>query len=111
MMDVTPQKLREEQEKGTPMHLVDLQSEHAYTHTHIPGAVNIPLESFETTYADVLKEKTMPVVLYGEFDELGKGSKAAAFLKQQGFTKLGHVLGGLRAWQEAGFRTEGGDEA
>ncbi len=111
MMDVSPQKLKEEVTGGKSVTIVDLQEAHAYAHSHIPGAVNVPMEGFEKGYADVVKDKDSIVVLYGEYDELGKGSKAGEVLQAAGYEKVGHVVGGLRGWQEAGYPTEGGKES
>jgi len=111
MMDVTPQKLKQEVESGKSVTIVDLQVADAYEHSHIPGAVNLPLDAFEAEYASVLKDKDAIVVLYGEYDELGKGSKAAETLEAAGYTRIGHVVGGIRGWQEAGYPTEGGRES
>ena len=111
MMDVTPQKLKEEQKKGTPMMVVDLQAPEAYGHAHVPGAVNIPMKQFHQQYPTTVKDQDIAVVLYGEYDELGKGSEAAEVLEAAGFTKVGRLVGGLRGWQEAGYPTEGGKES
>lgn len=111
MMDVTPERLKKEMDGQTPVTVVDLQSADKYDHAHIPGAVNLPMEKFEAEYADVLKDKDAAIVLYGEYDELGKGSKAGELLKTAGYTRVGHVVGGVMAWKEAGYPIEGGQES
>lgn len=111
MMDVEPKRLREEMKQGTTMTIVDLQDAHTYEHSHIPGAVNIPVENFETEYQNTIRDKDAVIVLYGEYDELGKGSKAGELLEAAGYQKVGHVVGGLHGWQEAGYPTEGGRES
>jgi rhodanese-related sulfurtransferase len=111
MMDVTPQRLKEELDKGTAFLLVDLQETEKYQHAHIPGAVNIPMASFAEQYPAVLKDKAMSIVAYGEYDDLHKGSDAAKVLEDAGYTRVGHIVGGLHGWQEAGYRVEGGWES
>lgn len=108
---IKPKKLKEEMDKGTAMIIVDLQTPDKYTHSHVPGAVNLPIENFTNEYSDVLKDQTLSVILYGEFDELGKGSQAAEILSKAGFTQVGHIEGGLHGWKNAGFPTEGGQES
>ena len=110
-MDVTPERLKQELATDKAVTVVDLQSPENYSHSHIPGAVNVPLETFAADYPAVLKDKDEIVVLYGEYDELGKGSSASKILEGVGFTKVGHIVGGLRGWQEAGYPTEGGIES
>lgn len=109
--DITPQKLKEEIDKGTSLMVVDLQESEKYHHSHVPGAVNISFEKFEEEYAGVLKDKALTIVLYGEFDELGKGKKAGEILIAAGYTQVGHIVGGVMGWKEAGFPTEGGTES
>lgn len=111
MMDVTPQRLKEEIDKNSPMTIVDLQVAHEYEHSHIPGAINIEFEKFETEYPSVLKDKDQTIVLYGKFDELGQGTKAGAVLVAAGYLKVGRVVGGLMGWKETGYPTDGGRES
>ena len=111
MQDVTPEKLKEEIDKSTAMTIVDLQAAHEYEHSHVPGAVNIELAKFEAEYPGLLKDKDSTIVLYGEYDKLGKGTTAGNMLVAAGYTKVGHIVGGLMGWKEAGYRTEGGKES
>ncbi len=110
-MDIDPQKLKQEIDKGSIMTIVDLQTSEKYQHSHIPGAINIPLERFEDEYARVLKDKDEVIVLHGEFDELGKGTKAAEMLVAEGYTKVGRIVGGLMGWRNAGYPTDSGLES
>ncbi len=111
MMDVTPQKLKNEIEKQTPVTIVDLQDAEKYKHAHIPAAINIPLSTFDDEYERILKDKDAVIVLYGEYDELGKGLKAGNILEKNGYTRIGHIVGGVLAWKEAGYQIEGGEES
>jgi rhodanese-related sulfurtransferase len=89
--------------------LVDLQDAANFEHRHIPGAVNIPMDDkCAETCATVLKDKDATIVVYGEFDELGKGSQATDVLSVAGYTKLIRLTGGLMGWMEAGYAVEGG---
>lgn len=110
-MEVTPQRLREEMKKGTAMSLVDVQLEEKYRHTHVPGAMNIPLEQFEQQLAGILRDKDEVIVLYGEYDENGRAQQALKVLEDKGYTKIGHLVGGLMGYQEAGYPTESGNES
>ena len=111
MQIITPQKLKEEMDQETPCCIVDLQEPDKYEHSHIPGAVNVPVEQFDNGYQEYLKDKDMVVVVYGEFDELGKGTKAAETLEADGYQRVGRLEGGVMGWKEAGFSTEGGIES
>ena len=111
MQIVPPQRLKTELDKCTPVEIIDLQEPHKYAHSHIPCAMNVPVEEFDNGFEQHLKDKDAVVVLYGEFDELGKGTKAAEKLEAAGYTKVGRLEGGLMGWKEAGYPTEGGIES
>lgn len=111
MMDVTPEKLKEEMDKGTAMTIVDLQSNKDYQHSHVPGAVNLSFDTFKDEYGDLLKEKDQVIVVYGEYDELGKGENIGPYLEEQGYTRVGRLVGGLMGWKNAGYPTEGGRDS
>lgn len=111
MMDVSPQKLKEEVDEGTPMTIVDLQPEKDYHHSHVPSAINIPYGSFKENFADALRDKNQTIVVYGEYDELGKGGDIGPFLEEQGYTKVGRLVGGLMGWKNAGYPAEGGRDS
>ena len=111
MQNISPQRLKEEIEKGSIVEIVDLQIPHEYEHSHIPGAINIEFDKFENDYSSVLKDKDTIIVLYGEFDELGKGEKAGGILENNGYKRVGRLEGGLMGWKDAGFHTEGGIES
>ncbi|MBU0614148.1 rhodanese-like domain-containing protein [Patescibacteria group bacterium] len=111
MADITPQKLKEEIDKGTVMTIVDLQTPEKYEHNHIPGAINVPFEVFPAKYAELLKDKDEVIILHGEFDELGKGGQAVDVLQSDGYTKVGRIVGGLMGWRNAGYPTDSGIES
>ncbi len=109
MDTLSVQDLKAKIEAGEAFTLVDLQDPHEFEHRHIPGAVNIPMsDKCDETCADVLKDKDATIIVYGEFDELGKGSQATDVLAAAGYTKLIRLTGGLMGWMEAGYAVEGG---
>lgn len=109
---LSPQDLKVKLEAGTPLMLVDLQSPEAYAHRHIPAAVHMePSPTCDEACANLLKDKDADIVLYGEFDELGKGSLVAQVLSAAGYTKVSRLEGGMMGWMEAGYGVEGGQES
>ena len=101
--------LKSKIDSATPLMLVDLQDPANFEHRHIPGAVNIPMDDkCAEVCAEVLKDKDATIVVYGEFDELGKGSQATDILAAAGYTNLIRLTGGLMGWMEAGYQVEGG---
>lgn len=112
METLSPQDLKAQCDAGTPVTIVDLQSIEGYIHRHIPGSVHMnPLASCDEECARLLKDKDAKIVLYGEFDELGKGSQVAEVLTAAGYTQVARLSGGMMGWMEAGYSVEGGQES
>jgi rhodanese-related sulfurtransferase len=112
MNAISPQDLKTKIDAAEAITIVDLQDAHEYEHRHIPGAINVPItDKCDEACATILKEKDSAIVVYGEFDELGKGSQAAETLEKMGYTNLSRLTGGLMGWMEAGYMIEGGRES
>jgi rhodanese-related sulfurtransferase len=109
---LSPQDLKVQIDSGIAPTIVDLQFIHEYEHRHIPGAINIPGDQkFEEHAQETLKDKAAAIVVYGEFDELQKGSEGAERLEKLGYTNVSRLTGGLMGYMEAGFTVEGGWES
>ncbi len=105
-------ELKNHLDQHTPLTLIDLQSDEGYEHRHIPGAVHLPSDHItEQACMNVVKDKDAVIVVYGEFDELGKGSAAVEALRACGYTHVQRLAGGLMGWMEAGYHVEGGKES
>ena len=108
---MNPQDLKSALDAGKLFTLVDLQDAHSYQHRHIPGAVNVPSTASAEECARILPDKDAQIVVYGEYDELGKGGEAIDGLKKLGYVSVDRLEGGLMGWMEAGFAVEGGLES
>ena len=82
--------------------VVDVREPGEYGAGHILGAKNLPLSRLND--AEVAKRKDRPLIVYCEGGD--RSGKAIAALKQQGFTRVVNLSGGLRAWQQAGLPVE-----
>lgn len=110
MMEVTPQRLHDEQKKGTPMTLVDVREQEMYTHAHIASAMHMQDTVSDEDILQQLPAKDAVIVVYDKHDD-GEAVALLQRLEQAGYTKLGHLVGGLMAWQEAGYPIESGVES
>ena len=112
MIGMSVQDLKKCCDSGQAITIIDLQSPDAYAHRHIPAAVHIDVtEECDEQCARLLRDKDSQLVVYGEFDELGKGKKAVEALAQAGYTNVNRLAGGLMGWMEAGYPVEGGQES
>ena len=83
--------------------VLDVREPGEYGGGHILGAKNAPLSRLGDG-GEVAKRKERPVIVYCEGGE--RASKAMAFLRKQGFTRVVNLSGGLKAWQQAGLPIE-----
>lgn len=84
--------------------LIDVRSPEEFAAGHIPGAINLPLETFDP--AKVPQETGKQTVLYcrtGRRSEIAAGKLAAV-----GDSAL-HLTGGIIAWEKAGEPVSKGD--
>ena len=70
---------------------------------HIAGALSAPFETIERQLPELLPYQNQTVLVYGETST--DGALAAKLLTVAGFRNVVHVVGGLRAWIERGYRT------
>ena len=71
--------------------LLDVRTPEEYAEGHIPGSVNIPLQSIDKV-ASALADKTKTVFVYCRSG--ARSSQAVAFMKQMGYTEV-HNIGGI----------------
>jgi addiction module HigA family antidote len=82
--------------------LVDVRETSEYEAEHIPGALLLPLSSFDAEMFPTLPGKKL--VLHCA---VGKRSEAAGkMLLNEGHSEVLHMTGGMDAWKAAGFATE-----
>jgi len=84
--------------------LVDVREPHELAVERIPGALEMPLKSFDPT---VLPDPGGKRLVFS--CRTGNRSVTASLLAQQaGLPYDAHMAGGLKAWKEAGFAVERG---
>lgn len=100
----SPQQLTPQQydtqfaQTGAAHQLIDVRTPEEFATGHIAGAVNIPVEELGGRLDEVNKDQ--PVVVYCRSGN--RSAQAASILESAGHTGI-YDLGGIRAWQQAGF--------
>jgi len=61
--DISREALKEKMDRGDEFFLVDTLEEQYYRHSHLPGAINIPLEEIERTPEEI-SDKSAEIVVY-----------------------------------------------
>ncbi|MCS0504353.1 rhodanese-like domain-containing protein [Ancylobacter mangrovi] len=86
------------------MLLVDVREPNEIESESIPGAVNVPLSTFDVAALPDAGDK----MLVFSCRSGQRSQKAAAAAQAAGVDLHRHMAGGILAWKEAGFETERG---
>ena len=88
-------------EKGI---MVDVSEVEEFSTGHPGGAKNIPLNQLEDRLPQMVKNKTVPLILICPSG--ARARRAEAVAKKLGYDKAQAMAGGLRAWKEANLPLE-----
>ncbi len=91
---ITPLELKEMQDRGESLLLVDVREPAEWEIVRIPGAVLIPKGDLPSKLAELPQDK--PVVMYCKTGV--RSAETLALLKDAGFADAKHVQGGISAW-------------
>lgn len=106
-MNDTPQRLSPAAymadfvDSGAGHQLIDVRTPVEYAAGHIAGSINIPVEEIGARLSEVSQDK--PVVLYCRSGN--RSNQAAQILDGAGYSGV-YDLGGIGAWQSAGYGLE-----
>ncbi|MDA8234963.1 MAG: rhodanese-like domain-containing protein [Clostridia bacterium] len=90
----SPAQLEERLDTGEQPVLVDVRFGYEFATGHITGAINIPLGQLKDRVKELSKEKEIIFVCH----DGPMGDMAANYLLEQGYTKVGNLVGGMGAW-------------
>lgn len=97
-----PPKTFKEMVAAKSAQLVDTRTMLAFGGGHIDGALNIAASPILSIWAGWLLDPEKPILLVLEND--GDAEKVAQLFVRTGYTKFaGYLVGGMRAWQNAGY--------
>ena len=96
-------------ERGERFQFVDVREDLEYAADHAQGARHIGRGVLERDVETLIPDKDAPIVLYcgGGF----RSVLAAESLGKMGYTRVVSMDGGMRAWREAGYPIERGEES
>jgi len=84
--------------------LIDVCEPAEFAQGHAVGAKNIPLAQLEAQLPQVVKNKSLPVIMVCQ--EGGRASRAASQAQKLGYERAQALAGGLKAWREASLPVE-----
>lgn len=89
-------------EEKAPIQVVDVRAGEDYRKGHIPGAVSLPRDQWESAQG-LSKDKTNVVYCYSQTCHLA--ASAAVVFAKKGFSVV-ELEGGFQTWQKAGLPVE-----
>jgi rhodanese-related sulfurtransferase len=84
--------------------VVDVSEADEFASAHIRGARNVPLNELQTRLPEVVKNKTVPLILVCPSGARAKRGLGVA--KSLGYDKAVVLGGGLKAWRDANLPLE-----
>jgi len=82
--------------------LFDVREQFEYDEGHIPGVTLIPLGDVPNRLSEIPTDKTVILTCRSG----NRSGQAADFLRQNGYTNVHNMEGGIVAWQQAGLPVE-----
>ncbi len=79
--------------------IIDVREQAEYDAGHIPGVTLIPMNQVANRLAEIPRDK--PVIVTCRSGN--RSQQVVSFLQQQGYTNIHNMLGGIVAWQQAGY--------
>lgn len=106
MMDtISTEELAEKIENQEEFVLVDVLSEDHFAEGHLPGAINIPLDTIAEEATEQL-DRDQEIVVYCASESCQASPKAAKKLEAMGFKNVRDYEPGLKGWKESGHKVE-----
>jgi rhodanese-related sulfurtransferase len=84
--------------------VVDVSETEEYAAGHVGGAKNVPVGQLEQRLPEVVKNKTLPLILVCPTG--ARANRALATAKKLGYEKAQVLAGGLKSWKEANLPIE-----
>jgi rhodanese-related sulfurtransferase len=94
IISIDAKQLEEQLAAASAPVLIDVRQPSEYEDAHIQGAKLIPLGELPERLAEIPKDK--PVVVYCRSG--ARSARAAAFLREKGFTNIENLSGGMISW-------------
>ncbi|MES2785940.1 MAG: rhodanese-like domain-containing protein [Pseudomonadota bacterium] len=84
--------------------VVDVSETEEFAAGHVGGAKSVPFSDLEKRLPEVVKNKTLPLILVCASG--ARSNRALGTAKQLGYDKAQVLAGGLKAWKDANLPVE-----
>jgi adenylyltransferase/sulfurtransferase len=94
--EISPEQLKKRIDAGEAVYVLDVRNPNEYQICRIPGSTLLPLPDLPLRFADVPRDRE--VIVHCKSGK--RSAQAIEFLRQQGYTKLLNLTGGILGWAE-----------
>lgn len=105
-IEIDTEELRVRLASAAPPLLAEILSPQHFATGHLPGAVNLPLATFDEAVGLLLLDRDAEVVVYCASHTCRNSSIAERKLRALGYRQVRVYSGGKAAWQAAGHALE-----
>ena len=96
MSEVTAEELKRRLDRGEDLFILDVRNPPEFQICRIPGSTLLPLPELPQRFGELDPNRELVVHCKSGM----RSAKAIEFLRQQGFTKLKNLKGGILAWAD-----------
>lgn len=104
---VTEISLSELRSLPQEFYLVDVLPRSYFRHSHLPGAINLPVDDIADSATQVLPDKSALIVVYCQNYSCAAAEKAVSLLQDMGYENVRDFKGGKDEWRAANLQLEG----
>jgi rhodanese-related sulfurtransferase len=99
-MDITIEELNERLTNNETLCVIDVREEYEFDEFNI-GAQLIPLGELPDRLDEIKADKDAEIILHCRSG--ARSGRAVAYLESEGYTNVRNLVGGMLAWQAAGY--------
>jgi rhodanese-related sulfurtransferase len=99
-MDITIEELKERLDKGEALNLIDVREEYEFDEFNI-GAKLIPLGELPDRLDEIEALKDLEILIHCRSG--ARSGRAKEYLSSEGYSNVRNLIGGMLAWQAAGY--------
>jgi rhodanese-related sulfurtransferase len=99
-MDITIEELNERLTNKETLCVIDVREEYEFDEFNI-GAQLIPLGELPDRLDEIKADKDAEIILHCRSG--ARSGRAVAYLESEGYTNVRNLVGGMLAWQAAGY--------
>ena len=104
---ISREELKEKMDRGDDFVLVDTMAEMYYRHSHLPGAINVPVDELRELAPELLPDKQAEIIVYCMDPPCQASEEAASELEAMGYGNVRDYVGGKQDWIEHALPAEG----